>query len=159
MVKLPHIRYLFLTWLVSVGTPCVGGGRSSQRPADPRTSSECSSPPGWPQGSSQNSWDHIAGYAWSSCKGMVMWSEESWIIGPKKKKTTTTTKKKANKQTNKQNVIYRRSVFNCKLQVFPTLAINRFANTNVRVYYNMVRGRPPQLLDSQFGLTCLERNH
>ena len=27
------------------------------------------------------------------------------------------------------------------------------------IYYNTVRGRPSQLLDSQFGLTCLERNH
>ena len=48
---------------------------------------------------------------------------------------------------------------NCELRVFPVLAINRFANINVHVYYNTVWGRPSQLLDSQFGPTCLERNH
>ena len=40
-----------------------------------------------------------------------------------------------------------------ELQVLSTFAINRFANKNVLIYYNMVRGRQLQLLDSQFGLT------
>ena len=35
-----------------------------------------------------------------------------------------------------------------EVRVFPVLAINRFANINVRVYYNTVRGQPSQLLDS-----------
>ena len=46
----------------------------------------------------------------------------------------------------------------CELWVFPAFAINKFANINVRIYYNMVQGWPLQLLDSLFGLTCLERN-
>ena len=37
--------------------------------------------------------------------------------------------------------------------VFSTFANNRFANINLHVYYNTVRGRQSQLLDSQFGLT------
>ena len=37
--------------------------------------------------------------------------------------------------------------------------LNRFTNINVHVYYNTVWGRPLQLLDSQFGLTCLKHNH
>ena len=37
--------------------------------------------------------------------------------------------------------------------------INRFVNINARVYYNMVRGRQLQLLDSQLGLTCVARNY
>ena len=30
---------------------------------------------------------------------------------------------------------------------------NRFANINLHVYYNTVRGQQSQLLDSEFGLT------
>ena len=41
----------------------------------------------------------------------------------------------------------------CELQVFVRFAIKRFANINVHVYYSTVRGRPLQLLDSQFVLT------
>ena len=48
---------------------------------------------------------------------------------------------------------YHRSDFNCELRVFLRFAINRFANINMHVYYSTVRGRPSQLLDSQFGLT------
>ena len=39
---------------------------------------------------------------------------------------------------------------NCELRiqfVFPAFAINRFANINVCVYHNMVRGQSSQLLD------------
>ena len=52
-----------------------------------------------------------------------------------------------------KNDKYRRLGFNCELRVFLHFAINRFANINVHVYYSTVRGRPSQLLDSQFGLT------
>ena len=47
---------------------------------------------------------------------------------------------------------------NFELRVFPTFAINRFANKNYAISY-IVRGRHSQFLDSYFGRTCLQRNH
>ena len=34
------------------------------------------------------------------------------------------------------DTVYLRVSINCELRAFPTFAINRFANINVRVYYN-----------------------
>ena len=45
------------------------------------------------------------------------------------------------------------SIYYYELRVLSMFTINRFANKNVRVYYNMVLDRQLQLLDSQFGLT------
>ena len=38
-------------------------------------------------------------------------------------------------------------------------AINRFANVNMHDIHNTVEGRPSQLLDLLFDMTCLKHNH
>ena len=56
--------------------------------------------------------------------------------------------------------LYRRSGCNCKYLLianceffYISQLLIDLANINVHVYYSTVRGRPSQLLDSQFGLT------
>ena len=46
----------------------------------------------------------------------------------------------------------------CENQYYPKLASDRLAN-NVNIYLIKVWGQQAQLLDSQFGLTRVKRNH